>query len=127
MASSGDSPVPRTSASERVFRQLIGGILNGRYGPGDKLPTQRALAAALTVLALIISSSLFVTLMTLGLETRSAIVEQLAKDTTVNSIAVTSTRTTATPFVCPTPLTTITSSTTGLCRPQIQPQRGWDG
>jgi len=50
--------------------------------------------SALTVLALVISSSLFVTLMTLGLETRSAIVEQLAKDTTVNSIAVTSTRTT---------------------------------
>jgi putative ABC transport system permease protein len=49
--------------------------------------------SALTVLALVISSSLFVTLMTLGLETRSAIVEQLAEDTTVNSIAVSSTRT----------------------------------
>ncbi len=49
--------------------------------------------SALTILALVISSSLFVTLMTLGLETRSAIVEQLAEDTTVNSIAVSSTRT----------------------------------
>ena len=35
--------------SDRVFAQLLEGLLSGRYAPGEKLPTQRALAADLGV------------------------------------------------------------------------------
>lgn len=40
---------PRVAVSERVFRTLIAEILAGRHGPGEKLPTQRELAARLGV------------------------------------------------------------------------------
>src|SRR2546423_12066320 len=33
----------------RVFSQLVEDVLSGRYEPGEKLPTQRALAAELDV------------------------------------------------------------------------------
>jgi len=35
----------REPVSEQVFRELLEGLLAGRYRPGEKLPTQRALAA----------------------------------------------------------------------------------
>src|SRR5947208_15442697 len=35
--------------SESVFAQLLEALLAGRYAPGEKLPTQRALAADLGV------------------------------------------------------------------------------
>src|SRR3954462_12102363 len=38
-----------TTASDRVFRALSESIVSGRYAPGEKLPTQRALAADLGV------------------------------------------------------------------------------
>src|SRR3954447_22761154 len=38
-----------TTASDRVFRDLCESIVSGRYAPGEKLPTQRALAADLGV------------------------------------------------------------------------------
>src|SRR3954454_10105842 len=38
-----------TTASDRVFRDLCESIVSGRYEPGEKLPTQRALAADLGV------------------------------------------------------------------------------
>ena len=41
--------IPRTSVPEQVFRQLVEGVLAGRYAPGDRLPPQRALAAELGV------------------------------------------------------------------------------
>lgn len=44
----------------------------------------------LTVVALILSSSLFVALVALGLGTRTAITEQLGRDTTANSVIVSS-------------------------------------
>src|SRR2546421_10229532 len=40
---------PATSVSDRVFRVLCEHIVAGRYSPGEKLPTQRALAADLGV------------------------------------------------------------------------------
>lgn len=36
---------PRRPLSERLFADLLGALLSGRYGPGDTLPPQRALAA----------------------------------------------------------------------------------
>ena len=36
-------------APEQVFRGLVADVLSGRYAPGERLPTQRALAAALGV------------------------------------------------------------------------------
>jgi GntR family transcriptional repressor for pyruvate dehydrogenase complex len=41
--------VPRTSLPDQVFRRLVGDVLSGRYVPGERLPTQRALAAELGV------------------------------------------------------------------------------
>jgi GntR family transcriptional repressor for pyruvate dehydrogenase complex len=41
--------VPNTLVSDRVFATLLEALLSGRYGPGEKLPTQRALAADLGV------------------------------------------------------------------------------
>src|SRR3954468_18050104 len=38
-----------TSVSDRVFGVLCEHIVSGRYAPGEKLPTQRALAADLAV------------------------------------------------------------------------------
>src|SRR3954470_25047733 len=35
--------------SDRVFASLLEAVLSGRYEPGEKLPTQRALAADLGV------------------------------------------------------------------------------
>ena len=43
------SQLPRTSLPEQVFRRLVADVLSGRYAPGERLPTQRALAAALGV------------------------------------------------------------------------------
>ncbi len=39
----------RRPVSERVFRALCDAVLSGRYAPGEKLPTQRQLAADLGV------------------------------------------------------------------------------
>jgi GntR family transcriptional regulator, transcriptional repressor for pyruvate dehydrogenase complex len=39
----------RTPVAGRVFGQLVEDVLSGRYDPGEKLPTQRALAAELDV------------------------------------------------------------------------------
>jgi GntR family transcriptional repressor for pyruvate dehydrogenase complex len=41
--------MPPATVSERVFRVLCEDIVSGRYEPGEKLPTQRALAADLGV------------------------------------------------------------------------------
>jgi GntR family transcriptional regulator, transcriptional repressor for pyruvate dehydrogenase complex len=41
--------VPNTLVSDRVFAALLDALLSGRYAPGEKLPTQRALAADLGV------------------------------------------------------------------------------
>src|SRR3989440_839168 len=41
--------MPQTSVSDRVFRLLCEDLVSGRYVPGEKLPTQRALAADLGV------------------------------------------------------------------------------
>jgi GntR family transcriptional repressor for pyruvate dehydrogenase complex len=43
------SQLARTSLPEQVFRRLVGDVLGGRYAPGERLPTQRALAAELGV------------------------------------------------------------------------------
>lgn len=43
------APVARQSVPDRVFAQLCEAILSGRYEPGERLPTQRALAAELEV------------------------------------------------------------------------------
>jgi GntR family transcriptional regulator, transcriptional repressor for pyruvate dehydrogenase complex len=40
---------PRTLVSDDVFRRLTDDILSGRFAPGEKLPTQRRLAADLGV------------------------------------------------------------------------------
>src|SRR5436190_5058641 len=42
-------PVERSLVSDQVFRTLCEGILSGAYAPGEKLPTQRRLAADLEV------------------------------------------------------------------------------
>jgi DNA-binding FadR family transcriptional regulator len=41
--------IRRSLVSDQVFRILAEGILSGSYAPGEKLPTQRALAAELGV------------------------------------------------------------------------------
>jgi GntR family transcriptional regulator, transcriptional repressor for pyruvate dehydrogenase complex len=43
------STLQRSSLPEQVFRRLVGAVLDGRYAPGERLPTQRALAAELGV------------------------------------------------------------------------------
>ena len=43
------TPIPRVSVPDQVFERLRGEILAGEYRPGDRLPTQRALAADLEV------------------------------------------------------------------------------
>src|SRR6476660_2284630 len=43
------SPVSRLSVPDQVFEQLREAILSGVYGPGERLPPQRALAAELEV------------------------------------------------------------------------------
>jgi GntR family transcriptional regulator, transcriptional repressor for pyruvate dehydrogenase complex len=42
-------PLPRASVPDQVFGRLCEEILSGRYAPGERLPTQRALAADLQV------------------------------------------------------------------------------
>ncbi|MDQ6914714.1 MAG: GntR family transcriptional regulator [Actinomycetota bacterium] len=42
-------PAARALVSDQVFRTLLEAVLAGRYAPGEKLPTQRALAADLGV------------------------------------------------------------------------------
>jgi GntR family transcriptional regulator, transcriptional repressor for pyruvate dehydrogenase complex len=42
-------PIQRSLVSDQVFRLLCEQILSGTYGPGEKLPTQRDLAAELGV------------------------------------------------------------------------------
>jgi DNA-binding FadR family transcriptional regulator len=42
-------PPARALVSDQVFRSLLEAVLAGRYVPGEKLPTQRALAADLGV------------------------------------------------------------------------------
>src|SRR4051794_39711127 len=44
-----DPSVAASLVSDRVFAQLLEGLLSGRYAAGEKLPTQRALAADLGV------------------------------------------------------------------------------
>src|SRR5829696_9955953 len=39
----------RTSLPDQVFHRLVADVLAGRYAPGERLPTQRALAADLGV------------------------------------------------------------------------------
>jgi GntR family transcriptional regulator, transcriptional repressor for pyruvate dehydrogenase complex len=39
----------RSPVANRVFSRLVEDVLSGRYAPGEKLPTQRALAAELDV------------------------------------------------------------------------------
>ena len=41
--------VARTSLPDQVFHRLVSDVLAGRYAPGERLPTQRALAAELAV------------------------------------------------------------------------------
>ncbi|MEA2141144.1 MAG: hypothetical protein QOC91_1243 [Solirubrobacteraceae bacterium] len=43
------APIPRVSVPDQVFDRLRHAILSGEYRPGDRLPTQRALAADLQV------------------------------------------------------------------------------
>ena len=43
------SAITRSSLPDQVFRELVGAVLDGRYEPGERLPTQRALASALGV------------------------------------------------------------------------------
>ena len=45
----GDRPLSSGLVSEQVFAQLLEALLAGRYEAGEKLPTQRALAADLGV------------------------------------------------------------------------------
>src|SRR2546421_6810658 len=42
-------PVQRASVPDLVFAELCEAILSGRYAPGERLPTQRTLAAELEV------------------------------------------------------------------------------
>src|SRR3954454_22943169 len=41
--------IARTSLPDQVFHRLVAEVLAGRYAPGERLPTQRALAAELRV------------------------------------------------------------------------------
>src|SRR3954454_7811374 len=41
--------LPRTSLPDQAFHRLVSDVLAGRYAPGERLPTQRALAAELGV------------------------------------------------------------------------------
>jgi len=43
------APIERTSLPDQVFDQLARDVLSGRYAPGERLPTQRALARELGV------------------------------------------------------------------------------
>src|SRR5271169_5650238 len=43
------SPIPRVSVPDHVFARLREAIHTGHYRPGDRLPSQRALAADLDV------------------------------------------------------------------------------
>src|SRR5207249_6713216 len=49
LAGEMESPLQRTSVPDAVFERLSEAILAGRYAPGERLPTQRALAADLQV------------------------------------------------------------------------------
>jgi DNA-binding FadR family transcriptional regulator len=42
-------PVQRSSVADAVFEQLLDGVLRGELDPGDELPAERALTAALGV------------------------------------------------------------------------------
>lgn len=42
-------PVTRSSLPDQVFGELLTGVIEGRYAPGERLPSQRALAADLGV------------------------------------------------------------------------------
>lgn len=44
-----EPPLARTSVPDEVFGRLCDAILSGRYAPGERLPTQRTLAADLQV------------------------------------------------------------------------------
>src|SRR4051794_19582363 len=41
--------IARSSLPDQVFHRLVADVLAGRYAPGERLPTQRALAAGLGV------------------------------------------------------------------------------
>src|SRR3954452_11867086 len=41
--------IERSSLPDQVFRELVTGVLDGRYAAGERLPPQRALAADLGV------------------------------------------------------------------------------
>ncbi len=43
------SAVQRSSLPEQVFHELVTAVIGGRYAPGERLPSQRALAAELGV------------------------------------------------------------------------------
>src|SRR5438270_6017983 len=43
------APISRASVPDLVFASLCDAILTGRYAPGERLPTQRTLAAELGV------------------------------------------------------------------------------
>jgi DNA-binding FadR family transcriptional regulator len=49
MAEQPSPPLSRASVPDQVFGRLCEAILGGRYAPGERLPTQRALAADLQV------------------------------------------------------------------------------
>jgi DNA-binding FadR family transcriptional regulator len=49
MADPVHEPLSRASVPDQVFGRLCEDILSGRYAPGERLPTQRALAADLQV------------------------------------------------------------------------------
>ena len=49
MAETSPQPLSRESVPDQVFGRLCEAILGGRYAPGERLPTQRALAADLQV------------------------------------------------------------------------------
>jgi len=49
MAEPVHQPLTRASVPDQVFGRLCEDILGGRYAPGERLPTQRALAADLQV------------------------------------------------------------------------------
>jgi len=44
-----EQSLDRSSLPDQVFHRLAAGVLAGRYAPGERLPTQRALAASLGV------------------------------------------------------------------------------